>query len=131
MSTEETRSVIEQRVNAVSAFDIPALQNLAAPGARYWTSGPKEKIPFAGDLSYVDRIGGMPKGLGQVKSRKFTNRGIVVEGDTGVLELHLTGEAPGGHPLDNGVMMKFVVKDGKIQDVREYMDATSFFHSSF
>ncbi|KAJ3512744.1 hypothetical protein NLJ89_g3346 [Agrocybe chaxingu] len=129
MSTEETRSVIEQWVGAISVLDIAALQNIAAPGARYWTSGPKEKIPFAGDLSYADRIGGMPKGLGQVKSRKFTNRGIVVEGDTGVLELHLTGEGQGGYPIDNGVMIKFVVKDGKIQDVREYMDATSFFRS--
>jgi ketosteroid isomerase-like protein len=54
----------------------------------------------------------------------FEVRGITSEGDTVVVEGAPRGERKDGRIYVNDVtvMLKFVIKDGKIQSVREYVD---------
>ena len=55
----------------------------------------------------------------------MTIRGITTEGDTVVLEGAPRGERKDGGIYVNDVMLKFVIKDGKIQSLKEYADLLS------
>ncbi|CAA7262133.1 unnamed protein product [Cyclocybe aegerita] len=128
MTAEKTRSVIQQWVDALNTADHTTLFALAAPDATHWISGLEEKIPYAGSLPYAERLKQMAPIFGQMKSMKVKVLGLTVEGDTGVLEVESRGEGPNeGQVYENNVMMKFVVKEEKIQSIREYVDFLALF----
>ncbi|CAA7266150.1 unnamed protein product [Cyclocybe aegerita] len=128
MSSEQTRSVIQQWASAVNTVDGAKLAALAAPDAIHWIAGLKEKIPYAGSVPYAERLTKMSTMFGQMKNVQVTVIGITVEGNTGVLELEIHGEGPdAGQVYDNNAILKFVVKDGKIQSLREYVDFFALF----
>lgn len=49
-------------------------------------------------------------------------RGIHAEGDIVVVEERMRATLPGGAPYDNDCCFVFTVSDGRISQVREYMD---------
>jgi ketosteroid isomerase-like protein len=57
-------------------------------------------------------------------TQQFTFRDIVAEGDTAVLEWGVTGTAStSGKSYDNEYCGVFVIRDGRIAEVREYLDS--------
>ncbi|CAA7266141.1 unnamed protein product [Cyclocybe aegerita] len=126
-STEIVRSVIQQFANAVSARNFTALANLGAPEASYFVAGLQKKIPLAGDAPYTERVEQMQPILGGMDTFTFKVLGITVEGDTGVLEGEPIGEGPDGKSYRNNGLIKMVVKDGRIQSVREYIDFVALY----
>ncbi|KAJ3502617.1 hypothetical protein NLJ89_g8808 [Agrocybe chaxingu] len=128
MSAEQTRSVIQQWASALNTVDNAKLAGLAAPDATHWIAGLKEKIPYAGTVPYAERLTQMSTMFGQMKKIEVTVIEITVEGNTGILEIEAHGEGPSaGQIYDNNAILKFVVKDGKIQSLREYVDFFTVF----
>jgi len=106
---------------------------LGAPNATFFFAGLASKIPLAGTASYEERLGQqLPPIFGTFATLTIDELGITVEGDTAVVETHAVGKATAGTPeedktYDNLSLIKFVVKEGKIESVREYVDFFEIF----
>jgi ketosteroid isomerase-like protein len=120
--TEESRRVVLQWIECAVGGHIDDLMALGAPEATWWVSGLKETSPLAGTYPYAEREKQLKELLKDAISFTFEVRGITSEGDTVVVEGAPRGERKDGRIYVNDVMLKFVVKDGKIQSVREYVD---------
>ena len=82
----------------------------------------KEISPFAGTYPYAEREKQMKEVFKEKKSSTFTIRGITTEGDTVVIEGSPRFEVQDGRVYENDVVLKFVIKDGRVQSLREYLD---------
>jgi ketosteroid isomerase-like protein len=119
---EDSRRVALQWVEYLNEGRIDDLMALGTPDATWWLSGLKETSPFTGTSPYAER-GVHFKELFKVAiSFKVTIREVITEGDTVVIEAGPRGEAKDGRIYVNDVIWKFVIKDGKIQSLKEYVD---------
>ena len=119
---EESRGVVLQWIDCAVEGRFDDLMALGAPDATWWVSGLKETSYLCGTYPYAEREKHFKELLQDAISFKFEIRGITAEGDTVVIEAAPRAETRDGRIYVNDVMMKFVVKDGKIQSVREYVD---------
>ena len=119
---EDSRRVALQWVECLNEGRLDDLMALGAPDATWWASGLKEMSPFTGTYPYAERKEHLKGLLKDAISFKIAIRGITTEGDTVVIEGAPRGEAKDGRIYVNEIMIKFVIKDGKIQSLREYVD---------
>lgn len=119
---EESRRVVLQWIKCLVEGRLDDIMKLGAEGATWWVSGQKETSPLTGTYPYAEREKHFKGMLKDAISFTFEVRGITTEGDTVVVEGAPRAEAQDGRIYENDVMMKFVVKDGKIQSLREYID---------
>ena len=122
MSAEENRRIALQWVECLAKDRLDDLTALGAPDATWWISGQKETSPYTGTFPYADREKQMKEVFKDKKSSAFTIRGITTEGDTVVIEGSPRFEFQDGRVYENDVVLKFVIKDGKVQSLREYLD---------
>ena len=122
MSAEESRRIALQWVDCLIENRLDDLMALGAPDATWWISGLKEISPYAGTYLYSEREEQMKEVFKEKKSSTFTIRGITTEGDTVVIEGSPRFEVQDGRIYENDVVLKFVIKDGKVQSLREYVD---------
>lgn len=123
MSAEESRRIAHQWIDCLTDNRLDDLMAMGAPNATWWISGSKEIHPFTGSFPYAERGAQMSEVFKDKKSSTFTIRGITTEGDTVVVEGSPRFEVQDGRVYENDVMLKFVIKDGKVQSLREYVDA--------
>ena len=124
MSAEglESRRIALQWIECLIENRLDDLMALGAPDATWWISGLKETFPYAGTYPYAEREKQMKDVFKEKKSSTFTIRGITTEGDTVVIEGSPRFEVQDGRVYENDVVLKFVIKDGKVQSLREYLD---------
>lgn len=122
MSAEESRRIALQWIECLTEFRLDDVTALGAPDATWWISGLKEASPFTGTYPYAEREKQMKEVFKDMKSSTFTIRGITTEGDTVVIEGSPRFEVQDGRIYENDVVLKFVIKDGKVQSLREYVD---------
>ena len=118
---EESRRVVLQWIECLNEARFDDLFALGAPDATWWLSGQKEMCEFCGTYPYAEREPQL-KSMIQDSKFKITVKGITTEGDTVVVEGAPRGEAKNGRIYVNDLVFKFVVKDGKIQSLKEYAD---------
>ncbi|KAF8153109.1 hypothetical protein B0H34DRAFT_800360 [Crassisporium funariophilum] len=114
VALEWARCIVEGRFDDLAA--------LGAPGATWWMAGLKEKVPAAGLLPFAERVEGAREFFSGITNVSFTLVGVTTEGNTAVLEGVSRGEGADGRKYVNDLLVKFVVKDGRIESVREYAD---------
>ena len=119
---EENRGVALKWIDCAVEGRSDDLMALGAPNATWWVSGQKETSYLCGTYPYAERAKHIKEFYKDAISVKFEIRGITTEGDTVVIEGAPRAETQDGRIYVNDVMIKFVVKDGKIQSVREYVD---------
>ena len=126
MSEEEleSRRIALQWVEYLIENRLDDLMALGAPDATWWISGLKEIFPYAGTYPYAEREEQMRELFKEKKSSTFTIRpgGITTQGDTVVIEGSPRFEVQDGRIYENDVVLKFIIKDGKVQSLREYLD---------
>lgn len=122
MSAEESRRIALQWVECLIENRIDDLMALGAPDATWWISGQKETFPYSGTHPYAERGKQMKEVFKEKKSSTFTIKGITAEGDAVVIEGSPRFEVQDGRIYENDVVLKFIIKDGKVQSLREYLD---------
>ena len=122
MSAEESRRIALQWVECLVEDRLDDLMALGAPDATWWISGLKETSPLTGTYPYAEREKQMKDVFKDKKSSTFSIRGITTEGDTVVIEGSPRFEVQDGRVYENDVVLKFVIKDGRVQSLREYID---------
>lgn len=91
--------------------------------ATWWIGGKPELFPLAGTktkkemaILLGDLITPMPNGL------EMRVKSIIGEGDRIAAEIESYGQAANGRIYNNDYHFLFIVKDGKIAHVKEYLD---------
>jgi len=119
----ESRTVIERYVAAVAARDMDTVRDCFAEDATWWLGG---ELPLSGtwrgrDAILGDFLGSIPR-LYQPETISLEVTSLIAEGDTVALEWTSRALTAAGEAYENQCAGVFTVRDGKIAEVREYMD---------
>ena len=116
--------VLQSYLAALSAGDLDAIADSFAEDATWSLHG---TLPLSGIQRGRAAIMDFLLGAGalyQPGTQSFTFGDITAEGDRAVLEWQVHGTACAtGLPYDNAYCGVFVIRDGRIAEVREYLDS--------
>jgi uncharacterized protein len=117
------RAVLESYLAALTAGDIDAIADSFTEDATWTLHG---RLPLAGTRAGRTAIIDFLVGAGALYrpgTQTFTFGDITSENDRAVLEWNVRGTAAAtGKPYDNDYCGIFIVRDGRIAEVREYLD---------
>ena len=117
------RAVLARYLDALLAGDIDAVRDSFAPDATWTLRG---DLPIAGTYhgrdAIVDDFLGSAGALFEPGSQQFEFPTLLADGDTVALEWTVRARSAGGEEYDNAYCGIFVVRDGRIAEVREYLD---------
>jgi ketosteroid isomerase-like protein len=118
--TEASRATVLKFLEVFSSGDVPAILDMMTDDATWWVAG---TIPLSGTK---DR-----KGFGEMLSGvsdtckgpiKLTPHGVTAEGERVAVETESYAELNNGRIYNNQYHFLFRVRDGKIAEVKEYLD---------
>jgi uncharacterized protein len=120
----DSKSVLRRYVAAVQAGDMEGVRELFAEDAT-WTLR-AGALPTSGTWTGRDTIieGFLAAAMSHYApgSVSLEITGMVAERDRVVLQWTSRARTREGRPYENGCIGVFTIRDGRIQDVREYMD---------
>jgi uncharacterized protein len=118
-----SRTVVLRYIEALQRGDLAAARASFAPDATWWFPG---ELPISGNWTGPDAILGdfLVKAQARLDpgSIDFEVRNVVAEGEQAVLEWVSRADTIDGERYENANSATFVVRDGRIQAVREYTD---------
>ena len=124
IQTTDSKLVLRRYVAAVQAGDEDAIREFFAEDAT-WTVRAGE-LPISGTWAGREAIIGEFLGTAMAYyepgSVNLEITGMIAEGDRVVLQWTSRARTLSGRAYENGCIGVFTVSDGKIQEVREYMD---------
>ena len=120
----DARTIVVSYLDALVAGDLDRIADSFTEDATWWLHG---RLPLAGMrrgrvaiLDFLTSAGP----LYAPGTQRFSFGDITAEADRAVLEWRVTGVASAsGKPYDNEYCAVFVVRDGRIAEVREYLDS--------
>jgi ketosteroid isomerase-like protein len=120
MGAEENKKVVLGLLEAMSAGNMSAVSNALADSATWWVAG---SFPLSGTMTkakFCELFGNV--GASTENGLRLTPKGITAEGDRVAVEAESYAKLKNGRTYQNQYHMLFVVRDGKVQQVKEYMD---------
>lgn len=128
MSAEDNRRIVSQFISIFQNRNYDDFLAISAPDATWWISGPQDKLPFFGTHLLVDRVPYLKEAFGRANSITYDVRGITANENDVVVEYLAKADGPAeGQHYENEILTKFTLRDGKIVDVREYLDTNPIF----
>jgi len=123
MGSEDNKKIVERFWTAFSATDIETASSLISDdGFTWWIAGKPGKFPLAGKRSKAEFFDLLKGVAGNSENGlKVTPLAWTAEGDRVALEAESYGVF-GGKVYNNFYHLLHIVRDGKIQSVKEYMD---------
>ncbi len=133
MTRSEMDALASGYFDAVCAGDADRLGAIFADDVRWCV--PQGAIePYAGVHEGAERIIGMMLGATEGAfvpgSQHFEVRSTLIEGELVCKETRMTAESPDGRRYENDYTFFFVVREGRIVEIREHVDtryAANFF----
>ncbi len=120
----DSKHVLRQYVAAVQAGDMEAIREMFAADAT-WTIH-AGRLPISGAWAGRDTIieEFLAKAMAHYEpgSVSLEITGMIAEGDQVALQWTSRARTREGRPYENGCIGVFTIREGRIQDVREYMD---------
>lgn len=120
---DDPRAVLTDYLDALVSGDLDRIAASFAADATWTIHG---SLPIAGRKRGREAIMEFLTGAGglyETGTQEFSFGEITAEGDRAVLEWSVRGvAAANGRPYDNDYAGVFVVRDGRIVEVREYLD---------
>ena len=123
MSTEDNKRLVLEFLGHYSAARYDAALDLLAEDCTWWLPGHPEEFPAAGSVDKATvkrRLAGnlklLPHGL------EITTGAITAEQDRVAVEAESRGTLVNGREYHNSYHFLFVIADGKIRRVKEYLD---------
>ena len=117
---DANKAVARKFFDRLQAGDAEGLLSIYADDFTCWTAG---SLPFSGTHPR-DEVAAMVTGVAGVfpKGWKFAVRGMTAEGDRVAVEAECLGEHVSGKTYAQRYHFLFVIRDGKIHEMREYFD---------
>jgi hypothetical protein len=127
-----TPEVLDSYLDALVAGDAGSIRDHFAADATWWIHG---DLPISGTLRGADRILDFLRSAGTLfvpGTQRYEFGTVTAEADRAVLEWRVQGRsAATGLDYDNSYCAVFVVRDGVIHEVREYLDSLHAQHVLF
>ena len=122
MSTDANKQVVRRLYSAISAGDAEAFMNHMTDDVEWYFIGSHR---FAGTMkgkedirkNLLEPLGNELTGLIQLEIKQ-----LIAEGDKVVAEMQGTSKSTAGKDYNNTYCIILTVKDGKIREMREYLD---------
>jgi uncharacterized protein len=123
MGVEENKRIVSEWFARFDAGDVAGALDLLGEDATWWIAGGIEKTPGSGEHT-KEQARRLLAGMGrQLKDGlRMTVRGMIAEGDRVAAEVTSRGELHDGKVYANEYHFALTLRDGKITQVREYMD---------
>jgi uncharacterized protein len=122
--TQHSQNVLRRYLDALVAGDTAAIRASFTGDATWWIHG---DLPISGTLTGPDEILGFLTSAGVLfvpGTQTYEFGEVTAQGDRAVLEWRVRGRsAATGLDYDNSYCGVFVVRDGRIAAVREYLDS--------
>jgi ketosteroid isomerase-like protein len=121
----EPKEVVRRYLDALLAGDLEAIRDSFAAEATWTIYG---DLPIAGPWHGRDEIvdGFLAKAVGDLfepGTQTFDFPTLIGEGETVALEWRVRAKTPAGADYDNSYCGIFVVREGRIAEIREYLDS--------
>lgn len=123
MSTERNKALASEFLGRFSANDLAGVMASFTDDATWWIPGRREQIPTAGqhDRKRIERVfaamaDAMKGGLA------MTVKSMIAEGDEVAVEAQSRGELKNGRVYEQQYHFRMRFRDGKLCEVREYLD---------
>jgi ketosteroid isomerase-like protein len=123
MNIEDNKKLASDFFARFSSNDIDGALDTMTDDATWWIAGKPDRLSSAG-LYSKDKIARLFYHMvGQLKDGlKMTVKGMIAEGDLVAIELESYGELLNGRIYNQQYHMVIKIRDGKISEVREYLD---------
>jgi uncharacterized protein len=119
----DSKTVAQRYVAAAQAGDEDAIRDLFALDATWTLAG---ELPISGIWqgrdAIIDEFLATAMSHYEPGSVRLEITGMVAEGEQVVLQWTSRARTRDGRPYENGCIAVFIIREGKIQHVREYMD---------
>ena len=123
MGPEDNKQLARRFFACFSANDIAGALDTMAEDATWWIAGKPGHIPSAGPHSKAQMARMFQAMAAELKDGlRFTVRNVIAEGAQVAIELESYGELRNGRVYNNEYHTVMIVRDGKIRQVREYLD---------
>lgn len=132
MDLEHNKMVASDFLDRFSANDVAGVLDALADDVAWRIVGKQELLSAAGVYD-KERIARLFYGmLGQLKNGlQMTLKGAIAEGDKVAVEAESYGELQNGRIYNNTYHFLMTIRDGKISEVREYLDTQHVFATWF
>jgi uncharacterized protein len=123
MSTEQNKQLVAEFFGRFNDKDLAGALDMLSDDVNWWIAGKPEVSPAAGPHD-KEQITALLRNMGrQLKDgMRMTIKGAIAEGDKVAVELESYGELENGRVYNNEYHMLITVRDGKLREVREYLD---------
>lgn len=120
MKSAESRELVEQFLTVFSSGDIEKLLGMMTEDATWWVAG---TLQISKTYSR-EEFGELLKGLSElcVAPIKLTPIAFTCDGDRVAVEAESYADTKAGKTYNNFYHLLFVVKNGKVQRIKEYLD---------
>ena len=132
MSVEENKRVATELFARFNANDLAGALDLLSEDATWWIAGEPARQPAAGEHS-KEQITRLLSDMGRrlKDGLRMTVRGVIAEGDRVAVEVESHGELRDGKVYNNHYHFALTLRDGKLSEVREYLDTQHVYATWF
>lgn len=132
MSIEDNKKLASEFFARFSAKDIDGALDAMSDDVTWWIAGKPGQLPAAGTHGKEEIARLFRRMAGRLKDGlRMTVKGLVAEGDKVAVELESYGELENGRVYNNEYHTLMTIRDGKITEVREYLDTQHVFATWF
>ncbi len=132
MSTEGNKQLARAFFARFTANDIAGALEAMAEDVDWWIAGKPGQLPTAGPHGKAQMARMFQAMSGELKDGlKFTVKNVIAEGEQVAIELESYGELRNGRVYNNEYHTLMTFRDGKIREVREYLDTQHVYATWF
>ena len=128
MSIEQNKKFVEQFLAKFGRKDIVGVLKDMSEDCTWWIGGKLDLFPLAGMKTKAQMVEILNSLVPPMKDGlEMRLRAMTAEGDRVAAEVESYGENPDGSVYNNEYHFLFIVRDGKMVQVKEYLDTQHTF----
>lgn len=132
MSVEANKALAREFFARFTANDVAGALDAMTEDMSWWIAGKPGQLPTAGPHSKAQMARMFQAMTGELKDGlKFTVKNVIAEGEQVAIELESYGELRNGRVYNNEYHTLMMIRDGKIREVREYLDTQHVYATWF
>jgi uncharacterized protein len=122
MSAEDNKALVLRALRLLSERKVSELAELIHDEGLWSIPYRTDMFPYAGDKNKAAECAMLRQFLSGFDKFSFSVTSVIAESDRVAVEARSKGSGPGLAEYANTYNMSFVIKDGKLHTVREYLD---------
>jgi len=125
MTIEENKRIVLSFLNKMETGKVDECLAMMTDNSTYWVGGKPDKFAFAGTknkMEFKEMLSGVLKSIPEGLKLTALPSCITAEGDRVAIEVESYGKVDNGRIYNNLYHFAFVLKEGKIASVKEYLD---------